>query len=260
MLLVIDLGNTQTVVGMYRDPFVDGDLVDHWRVSTQPDRTADEHALLLDQLLGLHDLELSDVSGIALSSTSPVVTAVIREMAERRLPNAQLVVIEPGVRTGVQVRYDNPKDVGPDRIANAVAAHDVYGGPTIVVDFGTATIFDAISASGEYLGGAIFPGLEVSLDALFGRAAALRRVELAPPSNPIGRSITESIQSGTVFGFAAVVDGMCARFEEVLGPSCTVATGPLAHLIAPVVGRPIELDPWLTLHGLRLVYRRNARP
>jgi len=197
---------------------------------------------------------------VAIASTAPALTATLKEMCQRRLARATLVVVEAGVRTSMPIRYDNPREVGPDRIANAVAAFNRYGGPTTVVDFGTATIFDAISATGEYLGGAIFPGLEVSLDALFGRAAALRRVELAPPRNVIGRSVTESIQSGVVLGYASVVEGMCDRFDEATGSEATtVFTGSVAELIAPVVDRPVHVEPWLTLAGLRLIYQRNER-
>lgn len=258
VLLCIDCGNTQTTIGMYGGAGGEGELVDQWRIATNVERTADEHVLLLDQLLGLHDLGLADVDGITIASTAPALTATLKEMCQQRLGKAMLVVVEAGVRTGMKVRYDNPREVGPDRISNAVAAFDRYGGPTVVVDFGTATIFDAISEDGEYLGGAIFPGLEVSVDALFGRAAALRRVELAPPANVIGRSITESIQSGIVLGFASVVEGMCDRFEVALAAEATVVfTGPIAPLIAPVVDRDVRIEPWLTLHGLRLIYRRN---
>ncbi|MEO5680375.1 MAG: type III pantothenate kinase [Acidimicrobiales bacterium] len=258
MLLCVDCGNTTTTVGMYPGADGAGELLDQWRIATNAERTADEHALLLDQLLGLVDLGLDDVRGVAIASTAPALTATLKEMCQRRLAGAALVVVEAGVRTGMPIRYDNPREVGPDRIANAVAAFDRYGGPTTVVDFGTATIFDAISAAGEYLGGAIFPGLDVSLDALFGRAAALRRVELAPPRNVIGRSVTESVQSGVVLGFASVVEGMCDRFDEAIGSEATVVfTGSAAALIAPVVDRPVHVEPWLTLAGLRLIYRRN---
>jgi len=260
MLLCIDCGNTQTTIGMYAGVARHADLVDQWRIGTNVERTADEHALLLDQLLGLHDLGLEDVGGVAIASTAPALTATLKEMCQRRLGRASLVVVEAGVRTGMPIRYDNPREVGPDRIANAVAAFDRYGGPTTVVDFGTATIFDAISEAGEYLGGAIFPGLEVSVDALFGRAAALRRVELARPRHVIGRSVTESIQSGVVLGFASVVEGMCDRFDEATGSEATtVFTGSVAELIAPVVDRPVHVEPWLTLAGLRLIYQRNER-
>jgi type III pantothenate kinase len=258
VLLCIDCGNTHTAIGMYGGLEGDGELLDQWRIATSSDRTGDEHALLLDQLLGLHDLGLHDVHGIAIASTAPALTATLKEMCQRRMDQAALVVVEAGVRTGMPIRYDNPREVGPDRIANAVAAFDRYGGPTTIVDFGTAIIFDALSAAGEYLGGAIFPGLEVSVDALFGKAAALRRVELAPPRNVIGRSVTESIQSGVVLGFASVVEGMCDRFDEALGTeTTTVFTGSVAELIAPVADRPVHIEPWLTLQGLRLIYRRN---
>jgi len=258
VLLCIDCGNTQTTIGMYDGADGAGELVDQWRIATNVERTADEHVLLLDQLLGLHDLGLGNIQGIALASTAPALTATLKEMCQHRLGRATLVVVEAGVRTGMPIRYDNPREVGPDRIANAVAAHDLYGGPTTVVDFGTATIFDAVSGTGEYLGGAIFPGLEVSLDALFGRAAALRRVELAPPRHVIGRSVTESIQSGVVLGFASVVDGMCDRFDEATGGEARVVfTGSMSELIAPVVDRDVHVEPWLTLKGLRLIYRRN---
>jgi type III pantothenate kinase len=258
VLLCVDCGNTQTVIGMYLDPSGEGELVDSWRIATNVERTSDEHALLLDQLLGLHGLGLDDVLGVAIASTAPALTATLKEMCQRRLARATLVVVEAGVRTGMPIRYDNPREVGPDRIAYAVAAFERYGGPTTVVDFGTATIFDAISPTGEYLGGAIFPGLEVSLDAMFGRAAALRRVELAPPRNVIGRSVTESIQSGVVLGYASVVEGMCDRFDEATGADATtVFTGSIAELIAPVVDRRVHVEPWLTLQGLRLIYRRN---
>jgi len=258
VLLCIDCGNTQTTIGMYQGEDGEGELVDRWRVATSVERTSDDHALLLDQLLDLHGLGLDDVRGVCIASTAPALTATLREMCQRRLGRAQLIVVEAGVRTGMPIRYDNPREVGPDRIANAVAAFDLYGGPTTVVDFGTATIFDAISEKGEYLGGAIFPGLDVSLDALFGRAAALRRVELAPPKNVIGRSVTESIQSGVVLGFASVVEGMCDRFDEAMQHRATVVfTGSPAELIAPVVGRDAHVELWLTLEGLRLIYRRN---
>jgi type III pantothenate kinase len=257
VLLCIDCGNTQTVLGLYDG--ADGNLVDHWRVSTDADRTSDEQALLLDQLLALRGFALEDVVGVSIASTAPAITAVLRETCRRYLTEAHLVVVGAGVRSGMAVRYDNPHEVGPDRIANAVAAYEAHGGPTIVVDFGTATIFDAISGGGEYMGGALFPGIEISLDALFGRASALRRVELAKPERAIGRSATESIQAGTVLGYASVVEGMCDRFEDELGGDATiVATGSLAELVVPLVDRTIVVEPWLTLQGLRLIYARNG--
>ena len=167
------------------------------------------------------------------------------------------LVLEPGVRTGMPILYDEPKNVGADRIANAVGAYDLYGGPTIVVDFGTANTVDAVSAKGEYLGGAIFPGIEISLDALFARAAALRRVELVAPKNVIGKSTIEAIQSGAVYGFSGQVDAIVDRFVAELGPSTVVATGGLAELIMPHSRTIQHFEPWLTLQGLRLVHERN---
>ena len=169
------------------------------------------------------------------------------------------VVLEPGVKTGISILYNDPKEVGPDRIANAVAAYDLFGGPTIMVDFGTATTCDVVSGSGEYLGGAIAPGIEISLDALFGRAAAVRQVALTRPTHVLGKSTMESIQSGTGFGYAAMVDGLCERIERELGECTVVATGGLAHLISPVSERIEHVEPWLTLHGLRIIHEKNAR-
>jgi type III pantothenate kinase len=167
------------------------------------------------------------------------------------------IVLEPGTRTGMPILYDNPKEVGADRIANAVGAYDLYGGPAIVVDFGTATTVDAVSAKAEYLGGAIFPGIEISLDALFGRAAGLRRVELVEPNHVIGKNTVESIQSGVVYGFASQVDGLCTRFEAELGECAILSTGGLGGLITPLSAKIQTYEPWLTLHGLRLIWERN---
>lgn len=265
MLLAIDAGNTQTVVGLYelddersasgRRP-EDG-LLDHWRISSQAERTSDELAVLLQGFLAFRDHTLDDIDGVVISSGVPRVTAALRDLADRYL-DFEPVVIEPGVRTGIAIHYENPKEVGADRIANAVGAYDLYGGPTIIADFGTATTCDAVSANGEYLGGAIAPGVEISMDALVGRAAALRAVELREPKHVLGRSTVESIQSGAVYGFAAQVDGLCDRIQEELGPCTIVSTGGLADLITPLSRRIQHVEPWLTLHGLRLVYEKNA--
>jgi type III pantothenate kinase len=267
MLLAIDVGNTQTVVGMFgpgpatelgADP---GELVHHWRIATGSERTADEYALLVTHLLDLKDLDVAEtVTGVALSSGVPKVTAALREMVNRWF-GVPLVVVEPGTRTGMPILIDNPKEVGADRIANAVAAFDLYGGPTIVVDLGTATTFDAISSRGEYMGGAIAAGVEIGLDALFERAAALRRVELVEaPRHLIGKSTVEAIQSGAFYGCAAMVDGMCRRLEDELGPSTVVATGGLSELLGRACTSVHHFEPWLTLHGLRLVFERNVVP
>jgi type III pantothenate kinase len=252
VLVAVDAGNTHTVVGLYRD----GTLVDHWRISTNAERTSDEHALVLTQLLAQHGLRFEEVTGLVVSSTVPRLSAVLRELAERYLSVAA-VVLEPGTRSGMPILYDNPKEVGADRIANAVAAFDLHGGPTIVVDFGTATTVDATSANGEYLGGAILPGIEISLDALFERAAALSRVRMVEPRRVIGKSTVESIQSGVFFGFGAAVDGLCRRFEEELGPSTVVSTGGLGRLMSAYAACIDHHEPWLTLHGLLLIYEMN---
>lgn len=264
MLLAVDAGNTQTVVGLYElgeGPAVgrrpeDG-LLNHWRLSTITDRTSDEVAVLLQGFLALRRMHFTDIEGIAVSSGVPKVTAALRDLAHRYL-DFEPVVIEPGVRTGVRIDYDNPKEVGADRIANAIAAFDLYGGPTIIADFGTATTCDAVSESGEYLGGAIAPGVEISMDALVGKAAALRAVELRPPRNVLGKSTVESIQSGAVYGFASQVDGLCDRIVEELGECTVVSTGGLAEVITPFSRRIQHTEPWLTLHGLRLVHEKNA--
>src|SRR3954453_13756571 len=213
MLLAIDAGNTQTVVGLFRD----AELVDHWRIATVADRTSDELALMVQQFLGFHGFSFDDsITGVAISSGVPRVTAELRTMTDRYFGFPALV-LEPGVRTGMPILYDNPKEVGSDRIANAVGAYDLYGGPSIVVDFGTATTIEAVSDKGEYLGGAITPGVEISMDALFGRAAGLRRVELIEPKHVIGKSTTESVQSGAVYGFAGQVGALVGRFPPRVG-------------------------------------------
>ncbi len=275
MLLAIDVGNTETVVGLFSlepgdeppqgsrpapaVPPEPAGLTHHWRLSTVHERTADEHALLLSQLLDLDGMDVDEVvSGIAITSSVPAVTMTLRQMAERWF-EVPCVVLGPGVRSGMPILYDNPKEVGADRIANAIGAYDLYGGPCIVVDLGTATTFDAISAAGEYLGGAIAPGVAISLDALFREAAALRRVELVEPRSVIGKSTVESIQSGVLYGYGGQVDGICRRIIGELGPCTVVATGGLSELVAPFAASVDQREPWLTLHGLRLVYERNVR-
>jgi type III pantothenate kinase len=279
VLLAIDVGNTETLVGLYALTSAEGEslpggdvgfgigledepslgLTHHWRLSTVPTRTPDEYAVLLTQLLDLEGLDIgSTVTGLAISSSVPVVTGELRQMARRWFVERPCVVLGPGVRSGMPILYDNPKDVGADRVANAVGAFDLYGGPCIVVDLGTATTFDAISAAGEYLGGAITPGVAISLEALFQHAAALRRVELVAPRDVIGRSTVESIQSGAIYGFAAQVDGLSRRLVDELGPATVVATGGLCQVIAPHTTVIDHVEPWLTLHGLRIVFERNV--
>src|SRR5213082_1606387 len=227
MLLGIDDGNAPSS-GAERD------LLDHWRIATLPERTSDELALLVQEFLGFHGFSFDeDVDGVALCSSVPTITMAVREMTDRYF-GFPAIVVEPGVKTGMPILYDNPKQVGPDRIADALAAYDLYGGPTIVVDFGTATTLEAISAKGEYLGGAILPGIEISLDALFGRAAGLRRVELVAPRHVIGKSTLESVQSGLIHGFSGQVDALVSKVVAEIGaPSTVVATGGIADLIVP---------------------------
>lgn len=262
MLIVLDVGNTQTVIGIYpTDEFGNtngSELSDHWRIATSSERTPDELAMMMRQFLDTRGEKFNaeTVKGVAICSGVPRATAHLRRMCERYLALAP-VVLEPGVKTGMPVLYDNPKEVGADRIANAVGAVDRYGSPSIVVDFGTATTFDAISKRGEYLGGAIFPGMEISLEALFSRAAALRRVELVEPRSVIGKSTSESLQSGALYGYAAMVDGMCDRMEVEMGPCTVISTGGLGALIAQYSRKITKNDPWVTLHGLRLIYEKN---
>ena len=264
MLLAIDTGNTQTMGGLYDltpatpDRCASTGLVDHWRVATQHDRTEDELAVMFGAFLADHDFDLHrDVSGFVVSSGVPAVTAALRRFAERYLTVSPLI-LGPGVKSGMTIRYEDPRAVGADRIANAVGATDLFGPSNVVVDFGTATTFDVIDSDGAYLGGSILPGLEISLDALFERAALLRQVDLVEPRHAVGRNTHESIQSGVIFGTASLVDGMVERIEHEIGPATVIATGGYAELIAPHTRSVEHHEPWLTLHGLRIVHEKNA--
>lgn len=264
MLATIDVGNTQTVVGLFEDGEAGATgtaatLAHTWRVATVAGRTADEMALQLTELLALDGLVAREaISGLSVASVVPRLRASLREMADRWLP-VPTVIVEPGIRTGMPILYDNPREVGADRIADAVAAFEKYGGPTIVVDFGTATTFEVVSAAGEYLGGVILPGIEVSLEALFARAALLPRVELVEPRSVLAKNTVESLQSGAIYGFAAQVDGLVRRLVDEVGPCEVVATGGLAGLIGPVSEAIAHHEPWLTLDGLRIIFDRNQR-
>jgi type III pantothenate kinase len=260
MLLTIDIGNTNTVLGVF-----DGDtIVEHWRISTVPDRTADEIAVVLHGLLVQSGtFKESDLDGIALCSTVPSVLHEMREMVRRYYGDIPAVIVQPGVKTGVPIRYDNPKEVGADRIMNSLAAVHLYGGPAIVVDFGTSTNFDAVSAQGEFVGGALAPGIEISVDALARRAAQLLKVELTRPPRIIGKSTVEALQSGIVYGFAGQVEGIVRRMARELSPAgaeavTVIATGGLAPLVIGEVPVIDAHEPWLTLIGLRLVWERNV--
>ena len=248
MLLAVDVGNTQTVFGLF-----DGEaLVEHWRVATEAHRTGDELGALITRFL-----DVGRVDGICLSSTVP---QLIREyeIFAARYANAELLVLGPGVRTGIQIRYDDPREVGPDRIANAVAGKDRHGAPCIVVDFGTSTNFDIVSPDGDYVGGVLAPGVEISMEALFSRAARLVKVDFSEPPAVIGKTTAAGLQSGLVFGFAGLVDGIVERIRAELGAEAPgIATGGLADLIASHARTIERVDPWLTLEGLRLVWLRN---
>lgn len=253
MLLAVDVGNTNTVLGVF-----DGErLADSWRVKTDARRTGDEIALLFGGLL-----RHTEVTGVAVCSTVPAVRLEIRRMMQRYYPDVPSVVVEPGVRTGVPILIDNPKEVGADRVVNTVAAFARYGGPAIVVDFGTATNIDVVSARGEYLGGALAPGIEISLDALAARGAQLRKVELNVPRNVIGKSTVEALQSGMIYGVAGQVDGLVRRIAAELGGEpgpdvAVIATGGLAPLVLGVSETLQYSEPDLTLIGLRLVFEKN---
>ncbi len=259
MLLTIDVGNTNTVLCVFNDDVV----VEHWRIATDPVRTADELAVIMQGLLAQSaQLAKPDLDGIALCSTVPSVLHEMREMFRRYHKDIPAIIVEPGVKTGVSVRMDNPKEVGTDRIMNTVAANHLYGGPAIVVDFGTSTNFDAVSAKGEFVGGALAPGIEISVDALSRRAAQLLKVELTRPGRVIGKNTVEALQSGIIYGFAGQVEGIVRRMAAELSPEdptavTVIATGGLAPLVIDEVKVIDAYEPWLTLIGLRLVYERN---
>jgi type III pantothenate kinase len=248
VLLAADVGNTQTALGL----FADHELSDHWRLATERSTTADELGVVLSGLL-----DLDSIDGICLSSTVPVLVREWELLADK-WAHAPVLVVGPGVRTGIPIRYDDPREVGPDRIVNAVAAKERYGAPVVVVDFGTSTNFDVVSPEGEYVGGVLAPGIEISMDALFARAARLVKVDYAAPPTVIGKTTVGGLQSGLVYGFAGQVDGIVGRIREELGVEArAVATGGLADLVAPH-SRTIErVDPFLTLDGLRLVWELN---
>jgi len=253
MLLVVDVGNTQTHFGTYEG----GELVEHWRFATVRDSTADEIGAALRNLVELRGVELEQIDSSIVSSTVPQLGPQWLEMTERYLGH-EMLVVGPGFKTGMPLRYDNPREIGADRLVNAVAAYERTQGACIVVDFGTAITYDPVSAKGEYLGGIISPGVEISVEALASRAAKLPKVDLEPPRALIGKSTIEAIRSGVIYGFAAMVDGIVGRLLEEMGEeTATIATGGLAHHIVPFTERIDEIDDLLTLEGLRILFERN---
>jgi type III pantothenate kinase len=254
VILAIDIGNTQTVVGLFDGSELNG----HWRLHTNPDLTPDEIRVKIAGLLVADGRSWSDVERVIVSSVVPRLTHTYEEIAEQATGRAPMVV-GPGLRTGMAIRYDNPHEVGADRIVNGVAAFERFGGPVIVIDFGTATTLDVIDESGAYLGGSIAPGIETSAEALFSKAARLSKVELDPPDNVIGTNTEDSVQSGLLLGQAAMIDGLVDRIRDELEAQATVvATGGLASTMAPLCATIQEVAPDLTLEGLILIYERNA--
>jgi type III pantothenate kinase len=254
VLLAADVGNTEIVLGIFRG----ADLEHTWRLSTQPERTPDELGLALSGFLGQRGISLaSDVTGLVVASVVPDVTAAVRDLAAAVFAFTP-VIVGPGTKTGVPVLTDNPREVGADRVVNALAAFSRFGGPAIVVDFGTATNFDVVSATGEFIGGVIAPGMQASAASLFSRTARLTRVEFAAPPNVVGKSTVEAVQSGLVFGTAGEVDGVVTRILVELPGAVTIATGGLAPVVLPHCTTIQHHEPWLTLEGLRLVFEKNT--
>jgi len=259
VLLAVDAGNTNVVIGL----FPDGDTLDmhaHWRISTDTSRTADEYGVIIRSLLADVGVCPSDIQGVVVCNVVPPIEPTLRRTAVA-ISGTHPLVVGPDTNTGVRVRYDPPEEVGPDRVVNAAAAFHLYGGPAIVVDYGTATTFDAISEHGDYLGGAIAPGIGISMEALFARAARLRRIDLKPPAKAIGASMIDSLRSGILYGFAGQTDEMVRRFKAELGENATVvATGGLAEIVAPETQTVQHVNPLLTLQGLKIIWdRQNPR-
>jgi type III pantothenate kinase len=255
MLLTVDIGNTNITFGVYDEENL---LKHHWRIKTDHGRMADEYGIMILGLMRHEGLQFQQIQGVAIASVVPPLTGVFVEMVERYIKQSPLVVGTEGVKTGVNILYDSPRDVGADRIVDAAAVYHLYGGPACSVDFGTATTFDAISAEGDYLGGAIAPGIGIAAEALFSRTSKLPRVDLVRPPKAIGTNTVHAIQSGLIFGYVGMVEGMVARYKLELGEGMRViGTGGLAEIIARET-KVIEIvNPWLTLEGLRLIWEMN---
>ena len=253
MILVIDVGNTNIVFGVYRGQ----DLLQHWRLSTDQTATEDEYGLMMVQALSISGYEVKEIEGVIISSVVPPLMPVLEKICSRYLQREPLVV-GPGIKTGLNIRYEDPREVGADRIVNAVAAIERYGTPLLVVDFGTATTFDYIDQKGQYIGGAITPGIGISTEALYQKAAKLPRIELAAPKSVIGRNTVQSMQAGIIHGFAGQVDGIVRKVKMEYDQNIKViATGGYADLIAAESTEIDQVDSLLTLHGLRLIYEKN---
>jgi len=254
LLLAFDIGNTNMVVGIYDKK----ELLTYWRISTDRQKTADEYGILLQNLFYYHKINPAQVTDIIFSSVVPPIMGALEEMAAKYY-NVKPLVVGPGVKTGMPILYENPREVGADRIVNAVAGFENYGGPLIIVDFGTATTFCCISAKGEYLGGAIAPGINIATEALFQKTAKLPKVELVTPKKVIGKNTVNAIQSGIIYGYSGLVDGIVKRMKQELGgDSKVIATGGIAELIAKDAETIDVVDKLLTIDGLRMIYERNS--
>jgi len=255
MLLAIDVGNTNIVLGLYQKK----KLIIHWRIETDRERTEDEYAALMRGLFSINDLKFDVVKDIIVSCVVPPILPIVENLSKKYF-NTSPLVVGPGIKTGIPILYDNPKEVGADRIVNAVAGYERYGGPLIIVDFGTATTFDAVSKGGEYLGGVITPGIGISMEALFEKAAKLPKIELIKPSTVIGRNTISSMQSGAIYGYAGLVDRIVEEIRKELDrDTYVVATGGLAELIIPESLTIKEVNPFLTLDGLQIIFEMNTR-
>ncbi len=254
MILVIDIGNTNITFGVYDN---DPELKYHWRIKTDHDRLADEYGIIMLGLMRHEGLNFGKIRGVGITSVVPPLTRVFAEMVERYI-NLTPLIVGPGVKTGVKILYDSPRDVGSDRIVDAAAAFKLYGGPVCVVDFGTATTFNAISDKGEYIGGAIAPGIKIAADALFSRTSKLPQIDLVRPPHAIGTNTVHAMQSGLIFGYVGIVESMVARFKLELSQAMRViATGGLAQIIGNETDVIDVVNPWLTLEGVRIVWEMN---